>query len=374
MTNLDHLKVSLTKHGAHKIATLLKTYNSKQILNHLTGSVDGVNIERVQALKNLSADSHDLVPILWDEVRVLGNDAINALVLIAIVMSHRLLIEALQTGASKNKYQGKVVKSVIIDNKAFTNFKHTLVELGYGFRETDQSVDYNFSKLFKIPKLNSIAAKIFALKLKAAKWDGKNSLEDELVRLGINKAFSIDEHSFRAWMSKGILAPIVSLMPDDRGFFEGDDEKLAVKTFVFVKGHVPKKEGKVNVSAPITGVEAELLHNAIQTKLYIELSEEYGADCVGTENNSGSGTAIDVVVQTSEYRWFYEIKTSDSVKACIRQAIPQLLEYAYWQCDAKRADKLFIVGPSPITKSAEKYLNFLRKNFNLPFYYKMCSV
>jgi hypothetical protein len=374
LTNLGILRVSLTKHGAHKIATLLRTYDRQNVLKHLWDSVPGINIERAQALKNFSADLQERVPELWDEVRALGGKAIDGLVLIAIISSHQTLIDALKRGALKQKYKGRIDRDLVLDGKAFTNFKHTLVELGYGTGATDLKVEYDFSKLFKIPGLNELAAKLLRLKLKTAKWDEKNSLEDELIKLGFHRTFSIDEASFRAWISIGALAPVASLTTDDEIFFEAADEKLEIKPFLFTKGHIPKKIGKVKITAPTTDAEADLLHNAMQTKLFNELVVVHGEDCVGTENNSGSGTAIDLVVQTATFRWFYEIKTADSVKACIRQAIPQLLEYAYWQGDAHRAQKLIIVGPKPITSEGEAYLQFLRDTFRLELYYEHCAV
>ena len=66
---------------------------------------------------------------------------------------------------------------------------------------------------------------------------------------------------------------------------------------------------------------------------------------------------------------FYEIKTGTSVRASIRQAIPQLLEYAYWSAE-KRADELVIVSHLKITGAAKKYLKFLRDQFNVPLSYK----
>ena len=112
----------------------------------------------------------------------------------------------------------------------------------------------------------------------------------------------------------------------------------------------------------------------MQTKLYEQLVGLHGVDCVGTENESGSGTAIDLVVQTTKFRWFYEIKTADSVRICIRQAIPQLLEYAYWQRDINRVDKLIIVGPVDLTTDGEAYLKFLRDTFNVQLHYESCVV
>ena len=99
------------------------------------------------------------------------------------------------------------------------------------------------------------------------------------------------------------------------------------------------------------------------------MKAKIGAPNVGTEVNTGSGTAVDLVTQKGGVTTFYEIKTGASVRASIRQAIPQLLEYAYWP-NSTRADKLVIVSHLPITKAAEKYLDFLRGKFALPIIYQ----
>jgi hypothetical protein len=39
---------------------------------------------------------------------------------------------------------------------------------------------------------------------------------------------------------------------------------------------------------------------------------------------------MDVVVRLGIRYWFYEIKTALSARACIREALAQLLEYSYW--------------------------------------------
>jgi hypothetical protein len=373
VTNLSKLRVSLTKHGAHKIALLLGQFKRDEVLKHLNNSVPGINIDSVQARKNLSVNIKNELPEIWDDVRRMGEEAINALVLLAIASSHEQLLKALQQGATTKRYAGRLEKGVVLNGKAFTNFKHTLKELGYGTKETDEKIEYSFANIFSINGLSKLAAILFALKLKEANWDAENSLEDELINLSFHTAFSIDEATFRKWISSGIRQSFDSLIDADDHFFSSDDENLEQRSFTFVSGHTPKKIGKVKVNLPSKAIEAVLLHNAIQTKLYEKLATEYGKKCVGTENHSGSSTLIDVVVKTKEFCWFYEIKTAYSVKVCIRQAIPQLLEYAYWQCDQNRASKLIIVGPAPVTENSKRYLEFLRATFNLPLYYEQCQ-
>ena len=86
--------------------------------------------------------------------------------------------------------------------------------------------------------------------------------------------------------------------------------------------------------------------------------------------NHSSGTTIDgLATRYDDEVTFYEIKTGSSVRSSIRQALPQLLEYAFWP-EEQRADKLIIVSQLPITADAKRYLRFLRKQFKLPISYK----
>lgn len=61
-------------------------------------------------------------------------------------------------------------------------------------------------------------------------------------------------------------------------------------------------------------------------------------------------------------------------KACIRQAIPQLLEYAYWDCVSDKVDRLIVVGPVHLSTEAMTYLTFLREEFSIPIYYETYDI
>lgn len=77
---------------------------------------------------------------------------------------------------------------------------------------------------------------------------------------------------------------------------------------------------------------------------------------MGTEQASGpSRTSIDLVVWKPAGFVFYEIKISKSLRKCLREAIPQLLEYAFWP-SADRATELVVVSPNKPTKDAKDYL------------------
>lgn len=372
MTDLSRLSVSLTKHGAHKIAYLLRHYDKDEVLEHLSGSIEGVNIERAQALKTL-AFSDGVVPAFWNLARDRGSETLDALTLIAVIFSHHALIGAMREAANKKRYMGRITlppRGTPL-RKAYTNFAHIIEELGFSTEHSAEHVDFDLHKIFQVPRLNELVALLLTTKLKAAGWSAKNELVDEAVALGFHEVFAVSEPQFRAWLTTGDLAEIgIDEEAEEADFFFNADDEPTAGKFVFRPGHNAKKTGSVLVQAPKKAKQAELLHNAIQNKLFDLLVQKYGKSCVGTENLTGHGTSIDLVVKTDKFCWFYEIKSARSVKACIRQAIPQLLEYAYWDAAKGKADALIIVGPKPITKQAEAYLAFLRKEFGLNLTYE----
>jgi hypothetical protein len=368
MLRLGKLNVSLTKHGAHKIAILLRRYDKEHVLDHLSEPEPRINIDVAQARKNLSVGPGDAVPELWNSVRKMGPSAIDALVLLAIIFSHHALISAMIAGRT-GPFRGTIRRSTFRDEKEFTNFAHTLEQLGFSTKREFARVSYDLKPLFKINGLEIVAAQLLALKLKTAGWNGKGNITDELISNNFNQALAISETQLRSWISKGDLTSDRSVI-EDPDFFSGADELTVEGEFKFRPGHKSRKLGSILVTGAEQDATIEFLHNKMQTALYRSLVTQFGKDYVGTEVYTGQGTSIDIVVETPRFRWFYEIKVADSVRACIRQAIPQLLEYAYWQCDHAVADRLIIVAPFEITAGAERYLAFLRKQFRLPISYQ----
>jgi hypothetical protein len=372
MTDLKKLAVSLTKHGAHKISILFRAYDKDQILQHLEGSMTGVNIEMAQAKKNLSASQSGVVPDLWNEVRQRGNETIDAMVLLAIIFSHYALIDALRNSTDSAPFTGTVKRSQFSDAKAFTNLAHTIEMLGYSTEHDADHIRYDFHKLFEISELHTLFKKLLRLKLIAAGWDKNNTIIEEAASLNLHEVFSLSREQFSTWLDTGAISAEqrgVNEIEDADFFLEADDG-IPTGEFEFRPGHNAKKTGVVVSKTPKQRKAATLLHNKMQNQLYDHLVMKYGEKCVGTEVPTGARTAIGVVVETDKFCWFYEIKTDPSVKGCIRQAIPQLLEYAYWQGNNDRADKLIIVAPKKITPQASAYLEFLRSQFKLNIHYE----
>jgi hypothetical protein len=90
----------------------------------------------------------------------------------------------------------------------------------------------------------------------------------------------------------------------------------------------------------------------------------------GAQNPSGNATFIDIVVRRSQSQYdYYEIKTSSSIRQCLREAIPQLLEYSFWP-GTNEAERLVVVSENSIDEAASQYLETLRTRFELPIFYR----
>jgi hypothetical protein len=139
------------------------------------------------------------------------------------------------------------------------------------------------------------------------------------------------------------------------------------KPFDFRSGaKFEKLSTKANKKAEI--VDVALKHNAMQAKLIGLLSEQHGDTSVTYETNSGNGSRVDVVLKQDGGYSFYEIKPYPSPRACIREAIGQLLEYSHWT-GGIGASRLIIVGPSELDADGKVYLDLLRTKYSLPIEY-----
>jgi hypothetical protein len=140
-------------------------------------------------------------------------------------------------------------------------------------------------------------------------------------------------------------------------FFSNKQRKLAKKTIY------TSQEREIDI---------DIRHTYLQEILQSELEEKYGKENVSIENPFNDNK-IDIVVKDNDSFHFYEVKTASSSKACVRQALGQLLEYAYGN-GRKNASKIFIAGEFPIDKETNKYLSFLRDEFNIPIGYKLIKI
>jgi hypothetical protein len=168
-----------------------------------------------------------------------------------------------------------------------------------------------------------------------------------------------------------VLADMDRLLPLYK-YVESDGEAGPLSVpgetrFNFRAGCAPKLSA-TTASYAERALDVNLRHNLLQVALYRNLVAEYGPDNVGTEVPTGVGTIIDLVVRRPNDYWFFEIKTFESPRACIREALGQLLEYAFWP-GSSAASRFVVVGESPIDNDVLEYCRRLRERFSLPIEY-----
>jgi hypothetical protein len=142
-------------------------------------------------------------------------------------------------------------------------------------------------------------------------------------------------------------------------------------SFQFRKGCSMKKDSTVALRAR-QQKEMILRHNKLQDALYGHLCKKHGPQNVGTECPGPHSTKVDVAVRQNNKYWFYEIKIADSARACIREAVGQLLEYAFWP-GSPAVDRLIVVGEPEIDRSGKEYLCRLKERFSLQIEYQHFS-
>lgn len=121
-------------------------------------------------------------------------------------------------------------------------------------------------------------------------------------------------------------------------------------------------------------IDVRLLHNRMQAELHRRLAARYGAERVDFEQSVDSGGRFDNRVRHADGQVsYYEIKTAASAGACVRQAIGQLLEYAFWtgSCPIHR---LVVVGHVPPRPDESAYIQRLNDRFALPLEYLAIEV
>ncbi len=361
-TDLNRLRVSLTKHGAHKVAYLVERFDKDDILNHLQGDYKSINIDDAQARKILSASDDGTAPELWNKLKPYGEQDIFDIVFIANIFSHVDLINTMIAGIEDNCV---IKRGKIIDGKAYTNFAHSIDQFGYSIEHTPDFISFDISRMFYKYYLPQFVHEILHIKLSEAGWDKTYTLIEECQRLDLYKVFGLSSDDFKTWLE---------------GDFEIDEVKIAKikakrnfkKGIKFKKGHNTKFEGDIKRNLSDKKQTATLLHNHIQNKVFEILSNTFPDDEIGTEVPTNTGS-IDIVRRRRNNLTFYEIKTANNVKSSIREALSQLLEYAYWN-KIEGIEELIIVAPNKPTDEAIRYIEMLRNEFNIPLYYQQFSL
>lgn len=108
-------------------------------------------------------------------------------------------------------------------------------------------------------------------------------------------------------------------------------------------------------------IELELKHNILQIKFLQYLQTKYGKTSIKRECKAYGASRIDIVRKTSTGYIFYEIKTYNSLRTSIREAIGQLLEYSLYP-KVSEAEQIVLVSHVPASCEIREYLNHIKKS------------
>jgi hypothetical protein len=145
--------------------------------------------------------------------------------------------------------------------------------------------------------------------------------------------------------------------------------KFVKPEFIFSSGHNKGKESTTRTYRS-SKEDKDLFHSRMQTAIYEQFCKNFGGTNVGTEQSTGFGSRVDIVVKSGKNAFiFYELKTSNSIRQCIRESLSQLLEYSIFP-NNDIASKLIIISQNKIDEDNLNYLKTLRTRFNIPVYYQ----
>lgn len=312
--------------------------------------------------------------------------------------SHKYQFGKLQDLRKEIKGLSKKASSLIFTDQTISNdgwaFHHggrKEIQFNIGFEseglrygiafslETSRSLP-DLSILYpKILKLNSLIRNEPDLFLgyKMWFWRGKRSeienvreINDKLVQNGtfifIGKLMDVENLDYREILSTfDDLLKIYQEVETEPKTQTKKKQEIVNFKFDNRSKHLPQKSNYNTIEKEIN---VDVRHSYLQEKLYKELISTFGEDAVGLENHI-NGNRIDVVVKTAEDSYaFYEVKIGSSAKSCIRQAMGQLFEYAFWNSSNFKVD-LIIAGEFEMDKTTSDYINFLKSNFNIPISY-----
>ncbi|HEY5330789.1 MAG TPA: hypothetical protein VIJ79_12950 [Acidobacteriaceae bacterium] len=90
----------------------------------------------------------------------------------------------------------------------------------------------------------------------------------------------------------------------------------------------------------------------------------------GKDNVVREAGCVDLTITNGKRRLLIEIKTDVVAKRAIREALGQILEYAFFTSTPQIADaELYIVATGPANEEVSAYIKLLRSKFGIPITY-----
>jgi hypothetical protein len=108
------------------------------------------------------------------------------------------------------------------------------------------------------------------------------------------------------------------------------------------------------------------LHNIIQNSLFNLLRKKFPNQTITLEFDG----RVDILRDSGDTLWLYEIKPFENVIACLREGSGQLIEYAYRYHNPNKSITLIVVGPSELKGEAEAFYDHFSSIIVMPFFYQ----
>lgn len=108
----------------------------------------------------------------------------------------------------------------------------------------------------------------------------------------------------------------------------------------------------------------ERVHNQLQNSLRARLVDTYGALAVRQEKNK-----IDLSVTLSDLFLLFEVKASPSPRTCVREALGQMLHYAWRIRHSHSRVQYVVVGPNPPADSDNNFIEFIQRSTGIQLIY-----
>ena len=138
-------------------------------------------------------------------------------------------------------------------------------------------------------------------------------------------------------------------------------------------GDLPDELASIVRSTSSRSMPAEIdpQERRLQRRLMELLQEEFGKENVRREGGFGPAQC-DLLVKDGRRKILIEIKAYAEARRAVREALGQILEYAYYYAmGSKESVSLVIVAPAPYNEPISNYMKLLQTRFALPIQY--CS-
>jgi hypothetical protein len=133
-------------------------------------------------------------------------------------------------------------------------------------------------------------------------------------------------------------------------------------------GHEPKTTAYFRNGTEPSWVTPE--HGAIQEVLRRKLRDEFPDAIVRCEVGG-----VDVLLETDRERVFFEVKSELCTRRVIREALGQVMEYAFYRPHDDDLDvRLVVVGRSAASSDDIAYLRLLKERFGIPVDYRQVTI